>query len=280
MLIHKIFNNNVVLILDEKGNEKIVTGCGIAYKKKCGDEVDSNMVEKVFVLSDPEASNKFQEMLKYIPSEFIELGEDVIKFAAKELKKDLNEYIYISLIDHLYTAVKRHKEGIDVRNAILWDIKRFYKTEYAIGLKVLDMIEKRFAVKLPEDEAGFIAIHIVNSAMSETNKDMNKVTELISEIINIVKYNFNIVLDEDSVIFYRFVTHLKFFAERIFEGGVHLDDHGDDLLNTIRQKYVNAYECAQKIGGFINGKYKYEISNDEIMYLTIHIERVVYKSAV
>lgn len=278
MVIYKIFNNNAVVIKDEKGIEKIVMGCGLAFKKKCGEEVDESKIDKVFVLSDPDVNNKFQEIMTYIPSEYVELGEDVIKYAAKTLDKTLNDTIYISLIDHLYAAVKRYQEGILVKNAILWDIKRFYKDEYKIGLKVIEMIENRFSVRLPDDEAGFIAIHIVESTLRENSEDMHKIAEIISEISNIVKYNFHIVFDEDSVYFYRFITHLKFFAQRLLEGKTYLDDSQDDLLNAIKTKYVNSYECAEKVSKFIKTKYNYDVSNDEKLYLTIHIERIVYKA--
>lgn len=278
MVIYKIFNNNAVVIKDENGIEKIVMGCGLAFKKKCGEEVDVSKIDKVFVLSDPDVNNKFQEMMTYIPSEYIELGEDIIKYAAKVLDKNLNDTIYISLVDHLYAAVKRYLDGISLKNAILWDIKRIYKDEFIIGLKVLDMIEERFSVRLPEDEAGFIAIHIVEAVTSGNAEDMYKITEIISEISNIVKYNFHISFNEDSVYYYRFITHLKFFAQRLLEGKTYLDDGQDDLLNTIKTKYVNSYECADKICIFIKTKYNYDISNDEKLYLTIHIERIVYKS--
>lgn len=278
MIIYKIFNNNAVVIKDANGIEKIVMGCGLGYKKKCGEEVDESKIEKVFKLSDPDTNNKFQELLTYIPPEYVELGEDIVKMAATTLNKKLNDTIYISLIDHLYAAVKRFSEGISVKNAILWDIKRFYKDEYKIGLKVLDMIEERFSLRLSDDEAGFIAIHIVESVSSEHTEDMHKITEIISEISNIVQYNFHTLFDEDSVYYYRFITHLKFFAQRLLEGKTYIEDAQDDLLLTIKTKYVNAYECAEKISRFIKEKYSYSISNDEKLYLTIHIERIVYKS--
>ncbi len=279
MVIHKIFNNNAVVIKYKNGVEKIVMGCGLAFKKKCGEEVDMSKIDKVFILSDPEVNNKFQEMMTYIPSEYVELGEDIIKYAAKALDRNIKDTIYISLIDHLYAAVKRYKDGISVKNAILWDIKRLYSDEYKIGSKALDMIEERFSVRLPDDEAGFIAIHIVEAVLSENSGDMHKITEIISEISNIVKYNFNTIFNEDSVYYYRFITHLKFFAQRLLEGKTYIDDAQDDLLYTIKTRYVNSYECADKISRFIKIKYNYDTSNDEKLYLTIHIERIVYKSA-
>jgi beta-glucoside operon transcriptional antiterminator len=108
---------------------------------------------------------------------------------------------------------------------------------------------------------------------------MHKITEIISEMSNIVQYNFHTFFNEDSVYFYRFITHLKFFAQRLLEGKSYLDDAQDDLLQTIKTKYVNSYECAEKISKFLKEKYHYDTSNDEKLYLTIHIERIIYKSS-
>lgn len=278
MVIQKIFNNNAVVIKDETGAEKIVMGCGLGYQKKCGQEVDESKIDKVFVLSDPDMNCKFQQMMTYIPNEYIELGEEIIEYITSALDKKLNDTIYISLIDHLYAAVKHYQEGITVKNAILWEIKRYYREEYKVGLKVLEMIEAKFSVRLPDDEAGFIAIHIVEATQSDSVCDMQKITEIITDITNIVKYTFHVSLDEDSVYHYRFITHLKFFAQRILEGKTYLDDSQDDLLNTIKSKYISSYECAEKISAFLKTKFNYAISNDEQLYLTIHIERIVYRS--
>lgn len=54
------------------------------------------------------------------------------------------------------------KEGINVKNVIFWEIKRFYKEEFEIGMKVLDIIENKIGIKLLEDEVGFIVFYIVN----------------------------------------------------------------------------------------------------------------------
>ncbi|MDR0885248.1 MAG: PRD domain-containing protein [Clostridiales Family XIII bacterium] len=280
MIIEKILNNNVVVIHDEKGLERIVMGCGIAFQKKCGDAVDSSAIDKVFQLSSQDANHHFQELIVDIPMAHLELGEDIITYAKKHLdEKLLNDSIYISLVDHIYTAVCRYRDGIAISNALLWDIRRFYPDEFAIGMKALEIIEDRIGVHLPDDEAGFIAIHFVNARMEEDIKDVYEITSVMQEISSIVKYFFNVNFDEDSVYFYRFITHLKWFAQRLVHHKIYADQHDeDDLLNVIKVKYQNSYECVKKIAVFISEKYNYAISNEEKLYLTIHIERVIYKT--
>ena len=63
--------------------------------------------------------------------------------------------------------------------------------------------------------------------------------------------------------YYRFVTHLKFFAQRLVNEKLYEQDENDELLDTIRKKYVNSYKCVEKIAAFVKNRYSYMLSNDE-----------------
>ncbi len=279
MKIFKILNNNVAVVLDEQGEEKIVMGRGICFKKKAGETIAEEMVDKMFSLSAKEVSNKFQVLIQDIPMEHIALGEEIIAEARKQLGKNLNEMVYISLIDHVHTSIVRFLDGVTVKNVLLWDIRRFYKEEYQIGLWALQLILKRCKVELPEDEAGFIALHLANAQMDqEVMHNMYEITRIMQEIVNIVRYYFKITFNEDDVYYYRFITHLKFFSKRLVEKNIYTEDDNDDLWAVIKEKYKKAYGCVEKITQFIEKKYGYELSKEEQLYLTIHIERVVNKT--
>lgn len=282
MQIHKILNNNVVVVLDEQDKEQVVMGRGLAFKKKCGDNIDPDQIDKVFTMSNPDTNNKFQELIANIPLEYMLMVEDIITYAKTHIGKKINDSIYISLADHIFMSVKRFQEGIIVKNALLWDIKRFYKDEFYIGQKAVEMIAQRTNITLPEDEAGFIALHFVNAQMEENPdkvEDMYTITKVMQEISNIVKYYFNMEYDEDSVYYYRFVTHLKFFAQRLVTRKTYQEESEDDLLDIIKMKYKNAYECVKVIKKFLVEQYDYLLSDEEMLYLTIHIARVTYKNA-
>lgn len=279
MKIFKILNNNVAVVLDEQGEEKIVMGRGICFKKKAGETIAEEMVDKMFSLSAKDVSNKFQVLIQDIPMEHIALGEEIIAEARKQLGKKLNEMVYISLIDHVHTSIVRFLDGVTVKNVLLWDIRRFYKEEYQIGLWALQLILKQCKVELPEDEAGFIALHLANAQMDqEVMHNMYEITRIMQEIVNIVRYYFKITFNEDDVYYYRFITHLKFFSKRLVEKNIYTEDDNDDLWAVIKEKYKKAYGCVEKITQFIEKKYGYELSKEEQLYLTIHIERVVNKT--
>lgn len=279
MRIQKILNNNAAVVSDGTAEEKIVMGRGICFKKKVGEEVPAEVADKVFALSTADANTKFQVLIKDMPMEHIVLGERIIMEARERLGKKLNDMLYISLIDHVHTSIVRYLDGITVKNALLWEIRRFYREEYEIGLWALRQIAEEFKVRLPEDEAGFIALHIANAEMDEQKMhNMYEITRIMQEISNIVKYHFQMEFDEDDVYYYRFITHLKFFAKRLVEAKAYDDGDGDGLFEMIRGRYADAYGCVEKITAFMLKKYGYVLSKDEQLYLTIHIERIISKT--
>lgn len=279
MIIMRILNNNAALTLDEQGQEKIVCGKGIAYKKKIGDTIEESAVNKVFLASDRTERQKLITLLAEIPLEHIRVAGDIVEMVRAHFGKNLNDSLHINLSDHIHTAVKRFRDGITVSNSLLWDIRRYYTTEYNLGLKALDMIQEKLSVRLPEDEAGFIALHIVNAEMDESNiAQVYRITQVIQELINLVRYHFTIDFSETSTDYYRFVTHLKFLARRLVEAKQYDTHQDDDLYRILCRKYPETFKCVQRICTFVQKKYGYPLSEDEQIYLMIHIERVVYHS--
>ena len=60
MVIHKILNNNLILSRDGQGHEVIVKGCGIAFQKKKGQQVEESRIEKIFTAENAQISKEIQ----------------------------------------------------------------------------------------------------------------------------------------------------------------------------------------------------------------------------
>ncbi|MWP49501.1 MULTISPECIES: BglG family transcription antiterminator LicT [unclassified Gilliamella] len=273
MKVHKVLNNNVVVTLDTKGEELIVTGRGIGFKKHEGDLIDPNLIEKQFFLDNKDTLSKFTELLSQIPLEVLTTSEIIVNHAKQFIEGNLQDSIYISLTDHIYSAIERHKHGFDIPNGFLWEIKKFYPKEFKIGLYALSVIKERLAIELPEDEAGFITFHIINAQLDGTMPNVVNMTNIMREILNIVKYHFNFEYDESCLSYQRFVTHLKFFAHRILNQQSQTQQDAS-LYEIIRQKYQEAYLCTKQIDLHLIQQYQHPLSDDDSLYLTIHIERL------
>ncbi len=277
MIIKKILNNNVVITLNDQHEEIIVMGKGLAYGKRPGETIDSQKISKTFEMSLKESQRKMIDMLKDIPIEYMEISDQVIQKARKELNNDIDDSLYISLTDHIHTSIERYREGILLKNQLLLEIKHFYKKEYELGLWALSLIEVKYQIHMDDDEAGFIALHIVSSEVGKNISDVYEMTGFIQGILELVKNYFHRDFDEDSLSYYRFVTHLKFFGLRVFNQTKHNQDESlnNDLLEIMKEKYVQPYLCALEIKSFIERKYDYSLEDEEVLFLTIHVAKII-----
>lgn len=277
MIIKKILNNNVVITFNDQQEEIVVMGKGLAYGKKTGDRIDPHKINKTFEMSLKESQKKLINMLKDIPMEYMEISDEVIQKAKRELDSDIDDSLYISLTDHIHTSIERYKEGIPLKNQLLLEIKHFYKKEYELGLWALSLIREQYHIDMDEDEAGFIAMHIVSSEIGRNISDVYEMTNFIQGILELVKEYFQLDYNEDSLSYYRFVTHLKFFGLRVFAQTNHHqeDSLNNDLLEIMKEKYVKPYLCALKIKAFIEEKYHYDLEDEEILFLTIHVAKII-----
>ena len=274
MRVEKVINNNLVRSRDESGREVLVMGCGLGYKKSVDDEVDGDRIEKIYTMKDRAEYQRLEEILSKVPLECIQITNEIVEYAKISLGRRLNDSVYLTLCDHISFALERTRNGIQIRNALLMEIRRFYYHEYEIGLEALRLIRKHTGTELPDDEAGFIAFHLVNADMDGIGiGQTQEMMKMIQNIINIVKYHYNIELNENSIHYERFVTHLKFFLKRVFSGQ-ELEDGDLNFFLMIRSQYKKAYACVLKVYDYIQKEYHLTLTNDEMMYLTVHIHRV------
>ncbi|MCI5972702.1 MAG: PRD domain-containing protein [Anaerococcus sp.] len=276
IVVKKILNNNSVISEDINCKEVIVMGKGIGFSKKNGDLIDETKIQKIFVLEDDKKNNQLINLLEDIPEEYFELSQMIIQRASQKLGKDLADSIYLSLTDHLYMSIARYREGLHLKNKLLFEIENFYPDEFRLGLEALNIIESLFSVKMAEDEAAFIAMHIVVSENGDDMEDFYKSTKLVQSILNIVKFFFKVNFNVESFYYQRFLRHLRFFSLRILSG----EDQKklslkNDLLPLIKDRYVDAYQCTLKIKDFVNNSFNYILDDEEILYLTIHISQVI-----
>ena len=274
MKIIKIVNNNIVTSLDEQNREIIVMGRGLGFGRKPGMPIEDEKVEKVFRLNSAGENQKLVDIIQDIPLEHIKAADQIIEYAKSILGERLKETIYLSLIDHIDGAIDRYKNQIQFTNPLLWEIKQYYPSEFKVGVQSLSILRKMLRIELPVDEAAFIALHFI-TAEYDTKMDVTfDIPRLIDDIIAIVESEFSIKIDKESIHYERFITHLKFFAARVLQAKQMPDD--DDFLfrNMIRDQYKKSYACAQIIRQHLDECYKVTISEEEVVYLTVHIKRV------
>ncbi|MCH4284816.1 MULTISPECIES: BglG family transcription antiterminator LicT [Bacillota] len=274
MVIDKVLNTNVVLAKNDEGEQVIVMGCGVAFGKKAGEMIDDTKIDKIFSQDVPKLTDHFKKLVKDIPEDYINLAEEIIKQAKLKLGKEFNDDLYFSLSDHIYFTIQRYREGMLIQNRLLIETKRLYKEEFKVAMQSLQMINQRYEVELPEDEAAFIALHFVNAELNGDMQGTMQMTKVVQDILTIIKNFKHIDFDEDSLTYYRLVTHLKFFAQRILQRDRNTGNSENQLFQVVKEKYKESFTCVERIAQYVDITYGYPISDDDKLYLTIHIERV------
>ena len=133
---------------------------------------------------------------------------------------------------------------------------------------------RRAGDEAPPDKAAFIALHFVNAQLGGEIRDIYDMTYLLQAVFRIVYDEYGFRPDDESLNYYRFVTHLKFYARRIVSGEGY-GDEDSDLLDVVRFKYPKAYACADKIRVYVQREKNFHSGQNELLYLTIHIARVM-----
>lgn len=273
MIVDKILSNNAVLLTNAKHEEVVAIGRGIGFGKKPGDSVDAREIESQFVKKSEGLADVFSQLLAEIPPAYLAVTQRIINLAQQRLAITVHDTLFLALSDHINFAIQRLTNGLVIKNFLLWDIKRFYAEEFAVGLEALALIEQALNITLPQDEAGFIALHLANA---KNNSDMQSTMHsatIIKDVLSILQYDLKITYDEESLDYQRFVTHLKFFALRLLNRKTVM--HGDDsIYQGITEMMPTAYACAKKIYHYVDKNYGCQLTTDELMFLTIHINRL------
>lgn len=275
MRIKRVFNNNTILAYKDS-SEVVIFGKGIGFGKKHGDEVDNKKIEKVFVANENHLSN-FKALFEEISTEYADLTFRIVKQAESDLNIEFISSTYIAILDHINYALIRAKEGLFVTNPLLWEIKRTYVKEYNAALKTLEVIEEETGIKLPADEAGTIAVHYLNAQDPKMQISTSyRAVEIIQSIIKIIQFYFQVEFNEEDINYSRLMIHLRYFVSGLMTDcrkSTGLDE--GFIFNQIKLQYPDVYECVLKIRQFVQGKLHKEVSDEELLYLMLHIHRVI-----
>lgn len=276
MKVIKVFNNNVVATLTKDGKEAIVTGPGVGFHKNAGDLVDITKIQKKYVIQEGKQKKVYQ-LMERTPYEYVILAEDILDKIRKELYADVKDSGLIGLTDHIAFAIGREKSGIQLPNLVLNETKWLYPREYKIAEWSLNHIHQKMGIQLPEDEAGYIAIHIINAISGKQDEDAMEIVDFTKHILDILQKEMGISLQNDGLDYSRLVTHIKFLAMRIMTKNNSKLENAETIFLELAKNNSNIKRCIARINVYVKEEFHIALSKDEMVYLTIHILRVIQK---
>lgn len=214
MIVKSVLNNSALIAFNDKKEECVLIGKGIAFNKHAGDKVDDAKVEKIFS-SHQSRTDELIELLEDVPEKVFEITNAIIRYANRKLKTELNSGIYVTLLDHVNSAIERFSEGIVLDFGMLDEVQMMYPKEYEIACWALDYINATLDMDIPIDESGFIAIHIIaNSSKGMDTGIAKKVLRITRDITKTIEDYYNVKFDTTGLSYSRFITHAKYLALR------------------------------------------------------------------
>ncbi len=277
MRITKKINNNVALAQDDSGKEMVIFGKGVGFPKTPYLLTDESVVRKRFYGID----ERLLKMVVSLSDDVLIASSEIVDLAKEELGCSLNPNLVFTLADHLQFAISRTQRGIVLENPLASDIGAVYPRETSIGYRGIELTRRVCAVELPLAEAFAIAMHIVNGELQNAGSlgDMSLVmesTHMVDAIIKIVEAALGFRVDRFSYPYMSLVTHLRYLIGRLMKSSETAGAaDNSELIRQLGHDFPEAYTCAIKIGDYLLETHGWRCSNEEVLYLMMHINRFV-----
>lgn len=265
----KKVGHNAVICKDKNGKEVVAFGKGIGFPQ-IPYEVELSKIERTYYDVKPQ----YYSLINEIPEEIFEISRMIVDYAKKCLKKQLNSNLVFTLADHIHFTVQRYRENITFKVPFNMDVEYFYETEMMIARKSVRLINQRFHLQLPDNEAVGIALHLINSRYEGKLEEHDYVEEdLIVRITEIIEVQFGREIDKKSFNYSRFVSHLQYLIKRITSGEI-IDSDNKKIYEALKTENAEIYECVMKIKRYLDEKMECSLSDEECLYLLLHLNRL------
>ena len=272
MKIIKKLNNNCALAQDNNGRQLVAFGKGIGFPQTPYELTDLSKVDRTFYDVREENIPMFMEADEKV----VLLSIELLDYIRAHVQKDISDYLYYVLVDHINFAIQRYKNGVYVPMDLSREIRYNYQREYDVATECRSMINRRMNVSLPKDEISIIAMHIVESEETTIRSDREIDIDHIAEMImDQVRTDLNIEMDSDNFNVYRFETHVRYLLQRLQAG--ENEEGNDEMYQIMKEKYPSFHALCEKLSDLLLKEMNVKITDSEKLYLMMHISRLSEK---
>ncbi len=273
MQVIKKINNNAVICRDGFGRDLVAFGKGIGFPQTPYELADMSQIQRTFYNISPQ----YLAMFDTLPWDVVEFTSEVVDMAMGVLSYELTPNLVLTLADHISFALERKKKGIYVKMPLAYDLELTYPQEMKLAKRILRLIYDRFHVKLARDEASGIAMAFINARVYHGNEPENRERVedqiILQEITKIVEDTMHTVIDRTTFNYARYATHVQYLLERL-HNGKGIDTINEGLYGTLRDESPETAGCVDEICSHLNKKYGFILTEEEQLYLFLHVNRV------
>jgi beta-glucoside operon transcriptional antiterminator len=273
---HKVLNNNVVVTVDAQGHERVLMGRGIGFQLKPTDAIDMSRVEKTYIMDGGPDSSHIESVFANTPYNVIEAVTEGIEEAERSLGRDLGRSVAVAIMDHIGFVLERLEQGVQIPTAAMPELGVLYPDETRAAEAMVATIGARLGVALPEEESVFLATHLLNATREESSGSAAVLFRRVQHVVSTVESFYDISLDKSGPDYARFVLHVKFLLQRLVMQKM-LSNTDTSFYDFAVQRYPRAFECAQLVSAYVQASTGSLLTNEEVLYLIVHIERLTQR---
>ena len=213
--ISKILNNNVIICINSN-QEVILIGKGIGFNKKPGMVVNDNAsIEKVYKLDQKQQQEYYKSLVEIADEEVLQAIIESVNYITSTIYMNDDKQLVIALTDHIIFAYKRLKQNQIISNPFAMETKHLYSEAYDIATQVIQRLNEKLDVTFPEDEIGFIALHIASNKEDLPMSEISLINKMISKCVLIIENDIGYPVNPRTVQYQRFIRHIQFLIRRL-----------------------------------------------------------------
>ncbi len=272
-LIKKI-NNNFALAYDDNGEKLIVEGRGIGFVKMPCEFKDYKQITRTYYDFD----DQYIPMIKDIDESIFKVANEIVEYAYSRLTASLNPNLPFVLADHINFTITRKKKNINISFPIYYDLMQLYPQESKVAEYALKIIKDEMNISLDEQEKSGIIMNLINAELNGTSISDIEKDIWIQKLVSIIENSLHIKIEKDSFNYSRFVTHITYLYSRLKEGKQSINSNNKEMYQNIVKKYPDVNTCVEDFANYLRNQENIELSNEEKLYLILHINRLCYRS--
>lgn len=284
--VQQWFKNHNLKLIRKPGLGVYVEGSETDFRKALISLLYENLDENQLlqIIKDNVGGNEFAKgrieintrnrLLNLIDKSAIKKLEESVYKVEEKMKLKLADSAYVGLIVHLAIALQRIKnnERITIDPLFLSELKR--TSEYTVAEGLATDISNDFNLDIPEDEVGYITMHLKGSKMQANTKSEEKymigkyeLIKIAKKMIAIAESETGISLLQNKNLLMGLVNHLEPVISRL---KMNLDIR-NPLLSKIKETYPKVYETSTKSCKVLEELLGVEVPESEVGYIAMHI---------
>ena len=180
----------------------------------------------------------YRQLVAELPEDVLAFAARIVEIAGNELPYALSPNAAFTLADHISFAMERARKNIRVKMPLAYDSK------------------------LTQDEP----------QSAETDRD----EEMLEDVTEIVENELHILVERSGFNYSRYATHMQYLFQRIHTGQAIRSDNLQ-LYTSLREEFPEIAACVEKIAQHIEREWHSALTEEEKLYLILHVNRICIK---